>query len=680
MKYSPKKAEEVLDFLKEYKGENPYIIWLKNCIFVYKSMNLTDFAIDFIVKNKDYEVKKIDRIVKITPWYGDKVKEFVGIDFTPKVLKITYIIGEMNDSYGCYVFYRQSQEKARLLFIPKKAILSELFPINTDSIEVDFDKYDNLSKNKDIKLKIHQKNGIKFMLASKKCVNADSMGAGKTVQAIITAMESKCKKILVICPASLKTNWKREILNYNDDLDVTIVKGHEWDAAKFTIINYDILDNFYTVPQEIMYETVKDVDENNNIITKQMIKWAKKPKYDSEGNIIESGIPKMKVSRNKDVIDSAMEDSQLFQTKFDFIIIDEAHKLCNNTSTRYKVIKDLLKRSGSEYVLLLTGTPITNRPMNYYSLLQLIGHPITKDYYYYIKEFCNGEKMFLKGEKWKWVSVFLNKNGLSWKEATQNPQISREMDDFLDKNAKYIWKPNGCSNLDELKEKTKNVYIRRLTSDFGDMVKKRIIKKYYDFDKEQQDRYDKIWDEYKRSQDIIKQEDVEKYKAIIEGTILRQFIADEMVSNTIELAEQYLDGDDEQKIVIMCTFDDELNSLKKHFGKTSVTYNGKMTATQKDKAETAFKTDPNVRVFIGNIKASGVGINLEVANVLIFNSFDFVSGNNAQAADRVYRLTQSKDCVIYYQMFNNSFSQEMFDYVLSKQMNIDEIIVKESDK
>ena len=672
-------ASKALDLLKEYdKGTNPVFDWYYNSIYVYKNMKMNDFSSNFIIDNINFKPKQINKIVKISEWYRERLKEKLQTDFTPEKINITWLLGETDSLYCCYIFYRRSQNKPKMIFIPKNAILNDLFSENYKNMDVDFEKYDRLSKNKGIKLKEHQKIGIKFMLSSKKCINADSMGAGKTIQAIISAIEGGSKKILIICPASLKTNWKREIENYQSETEIEIVNGKKWEESTFTIMNYDILDNFYEIPQEIAYETVKDVDENNNIIEKVQQKWQKKPKFDKDGNIIEDGIPKMKISRNKQKIQEAMNNSQLFQSKFDCVIIDEAHKLCNSTSTRYKVIKDFLKRSNPKYIFMITGTPISNRPMNFYNLLKLIDHPVTKDYQYYIKRYCNAELIYLKGEKWKWTSVFLKQHNKKWKELTESD--FKFLDMFLIKNAKHIWKTNGSSNLDELHERTKNVYIRRLTSDFGDMVTKKTIEKYYDFNFMQQTAYNEIWEEYKKSQDYIKQEEIEKYKQIIEGTILRQFIAREMIQNTIDLSDEYLENDESQKIVIMCTFDEEIEKFKNYYKEKCVTYNGKMSIKQKDEAQYKFKTDPNVRLFIGNIIASGVGLNLEVANILIFNSFSFVSGENFQASDRVYRLTQQKDCTVIYQLFNDSFATDMYKYVLSKQENIDEVIKKEDDK
>jgi SWI/SNF-related matrix-associated actin-dependent regulator 1 of chromatin subfamily A len=56
------------------------------------------------------------------------------------------------------------------------------------------------------------KKSIEKLLANDKFILADDMGLGKTTSSIIASLESGAKKILIICPASLKINWKREVL------------------------------------------------------------------------------------------------------------------------------------------------------------------------------------------------------------------------------------------------------------------------------------------------------------------------------------------------------------------------------------------------------------------------------------------------------------------------------------
>lgn len=71
-----------------------------------------------------------------------------------------------------------------------------------------------------------------------------------TMAAIVAALEDKYKKILIISPASVKMTWKKELELFVSDDDITIVEGSKWKEKRFTIINYDILKNFYTVPTE----------------------------------------------------------------------------------------------------------------------------------------------------------------------------------------------------------------------------------------------------------------------------------------------------------------------------------------------------------------------------------------------------------------------------------------------
>ena len=117
-----KKAYEIL---KSYNGDNSYIITLKNNVFAYKTDNLNDFQIDFIIRNYDKCPKYVDKIVKIADWYGAKLKEKWEIDFEPKVLLIGWYLGDTTTHYVFYCKYRKSQDKGEMLFAPKNAILTD---------------------------------------------------------------------------------------------------------------------------------------------------------------------------------------------------------------------------------------------------------------------------------------------------------------------------------------------------------------------------------------------------------------------------------------------------------------------------------------------------------------------------------------------------------------------------
>ena len=90
----------------------------------------------------------------------------------------------------------------------------------------------------------HQRAGIAFLLARRRAILADDMGLGKTRQAIIAAREAAPEgPYLVICPAAVKLNWRREIRLVEPDADVQVIDGGRAleDGRRWTIVNYDLL-------------------------------------------------------------------------------------------------------------------------------------------------------------------------------------------------------------------------------------------------------------------------------------------------------------------------------------------------------------------------------------------------------------------------------------------------------
>lgn len=606
------KIEKAHRLLSSYAGNNNQINYLKFAISK-KIATLSDFDVQYIIDNYEYEPKEINKVVCISDIYGKKLKEKHELDFTPEKVYITRIIGEVGNSYHCYLQYRKSVQPT-LHYINKNYIINQLTDDDYNKINVDFDVFDKKTEHLGRKLKQHQKDGVKFLLNAKKCILADTMGLGKTFTAIVGSISTNCDKVLVICPASVKSTWKRELMYYVDEKDITIVNGTNWEqTTKFTIINYDILDNFYTIPTETVYVE----DENGNMVEKTV------------------------KSRKKDVIAEAMLNSKLFTEGFNCVIVDEVHKMTNNKSIRYQVIEDLFKRCSPEYRFLLTGTPMTNKPINLYYILKLIDSDITADYNFFVSRYCGGKKMRLR-------------------------------------TGRTITLTNGATNLNELRDRIKHVYIRRLISEVTDMVKKDVIVKEYDLNTKQMSEYERLWDEYVKAQETQGNDNSESYRQLVEGMIVRQYLAKQMIPNTIDLAEEIIENG--EKVIISCTFTEEINELKKHFGKIAVVYDGKMTSKQKDKSEKAFMEDPNIKVFIGQINSASVGLTLTAASKLIFNSFTFVAAELAQMEDRIYRLTQTKDVTCYYQLFNDSISQHVYNTVLNKRYMSEEIIKSEKNK
>lgn len=621
--------EKAYELLKKYTGTNNQILYLQYKI-KKTDYSLSDFDVTYVINNFDYIPREINKVVKISSDYGEILKKKYELDFLPEKIIIKRIIGEMGESYHCYAQYRKSVPPS-LMYIKKRYILNHIEkPTSLIDLNIDYEKYDKLSEKYNIKLKELQKESIEFLLKNKKCILANGMGTGKTITTVVAAMESGAKKILIICPASLKSTWKREICYYNDETDVTIINGSKWETnTRFTIVNYDILDNFYKVPTELVFEE-KTLEDGTISRIPKMIKGANGKK-----------VQKTRKSLKKDTIKKCLEESPMFLENFDCVILDEAHKLSNNTSIRYRTIEDFLKRSNIPYVFLLTGTPLTNKPMNLYYILKLIDADVTHDYQYYVNRYCDGTTIKLK-------------------------------------TGKEIMLSNGATNLDELKEKIKHVYIRRLLTEMTDMVNKEIETRYYDLTPSQMNRYNELWEEYLKAQEEQGNDNSEDYRQLVEGILVRQYLAKEMTSNTIQLVDEKLE--DGEKVIIVCTFSEEIDILKKYYGDKCVVYDGKMTLKQKDKAEYEFMNNPKIKVFIGQIVACSVGLTLTAAHTLIFNSYSWIAAENKQAEDRIYRLNQTNDVLCIYQLFNDSISQNMFDKVMRKEIIMNQTIKSENEK
>ena len=166
----------------------------------------------------------------------------------------------------------------------------------------------------------HQRAGIAFLLARRRAILADDMGLGKTRQAIIAAREAAPEgPYLVICPAAVKLNWRREIRLVESDADVQVIDGGRAleDGRRWTIINYDLL--------------------------------------------------------------RRVED-RLRATAWGGIVVDEAHYIKNDSQRTSRVLGLLDPPKGQaavaepEAVYLLTGTPMSNRPRDLFNLLMAVRH------------------------------------------------------------------------------------------------------------------------------------------------------------------------------------------------------------------------------------------------------------------------------------------------------------------
>ena len=669
------KKNTAIDLLKNYDGINTYLLALKRDIITYKKVDkLTDFNVDYILKNINYQIKDINKIVRVIDWYGDELKDKWETDFRIEKVLIKKLLGETDKFYHCFIQYRKNVEPS-YAFLKKNGIIGNFLLEDYHNISIDFDRYDRLSMSrtpdKPRKIKNHQKEAVQFLISRKQCILADDMGTGKSTSLTVASIEGNFDAILIICPASLKSNWFNELTNYISEKDISIIGG-------VNEMKKNEIEKYLGYGEGKSGKNLNELKEE----AKERGKWTDNRYVIINFDILDD-VYKVSRAKTKEGIEKAVENSPMLKfllNKKSLIIIDEAHKLSNNTSDRYKIIKDLINKSNPHSIYLSTGTPITNDPANYFNLLSLLNDPLTIDREFYYMRYCDAFKMPIneqqKQKKQQLTQEFLNShNKNTWYDLTVEEKKS--LNDIINKRVIQKIIPKGGKNLEELKMQTAHIYLRRTKDDIGDLPPKYIHERVFELNKEQMAEYKKLWDEYEAAK-LEEDSSKELNKELIEGGLYRKYLSNQMVPNTIKLAEKCLARG--EKIVIACCYDDELYTLRDYFKDKCVIYNGKMSLKDKDEAIKKFNSDPNVMIFIGNIIAAGVGITLTSSRVVIFNNFSYVPGDNSQFQDRVHRIGQTRDVHIFYQFFKDTQYEKMWNTVLSKSLIINQVIKKEDEK
>ena len=565
--------------LMTYEGKNPYIIYMKKKKMTEKKYFLTNSQSKYVKNYYSVEPKKMDKVIELTNYFSEQLQEEHKLKNPPKKILLETLLAESDKAIHIICKLYKNQKDVKLIWIPKTQLLSDIHYEEIE-VEVDYEKYQKLDKRGWRAFK-HQEEGIEFLLKNKKCILADDMGLGKTLQAIVAALEIDAERILVVCPSSLKINWMREIENFCED--VSIIKGKHWDPDRFTIINYDILKNFHTIEE----------------------KGKKYEDWELRREIVEFNP--------------------------DLIILDEAHFVKNHKSIRGKILKDISKRFKTERVWLLTGTPIANRPMDYFNLLSIIDSPVTNNWVHYAKTYCEGMR--------------------------------------FKKAGRFIWVTNGASNLEELATKTKRTILRRKKEHVLDLPEKLITPVYLEL--ENVDGYKNVWNEYIEQRKLDGKKG-NPAKDLVEMTLLRTFIAMETVPYTIEKTEEALELN--KKTIIFCNFNDEMDSFINHFGDKCVCVRGGMSDKQKQQSVDRFQEDDKCMVFVGQIKAAGVGLTLTKAEIVIMNSLDWVPGTHEQAEDRAYRIGQKETVNIYYMLIDDTIDTLVWNILKEKKKVIGTIM------
>lgn len=132
-----------------------------------------------------------------------------------------------------------------------RQVAKDLKTSRSSSLEIDLPRPEGLDYMP------FQKAGISYASTRESTLLADEMGLGKTIQAIgVINSDHEIRRVLVICPASLRINWMRELTKWLvRPLSVGIANG-EWPETNIVIINYDILVKWTKKTHEIEWDLV----------------------------------------------------------------------------------------------------------------------------------------------------------------------------------------------------------------------------------------------------------------------------------------------------------------------------------------------------------------------------------------------------------------------------------------
>jgi SWI/SNF-related matrix-associated actin-dependent regulator 1 of chromatin subfamily A len=453
--------------------------------------------------------------------------------------------------------------------------------------------------------------GIKWLIDHADALLGDEMGLGKTVEiAGLINADPSIRRILVVCPASLKINWARELTKWlTRGFETHIVEGAKWTGMDFRkrsfiyIINYDILHRHREAIDRIEWDLLA-VDECH----------------------LAKGEPGA-VRRVR-----ALYGGRRNATKE-----EKARNIRPPLETPIRARRRVYA----------TGTPIVNRPKELWTLVHAIDPAdLGKSFFKFAMRYCGAAH-----------------NGYGW--------------DF-----------SGASNLEELQTKLRSKFmIRRLKADvLAELPPKQrqiviiptngasdtVQLEWNTFQRHRQmaDRAEEAAREARRVGD--REAYVAAMRALhghlnvgfAEISALRHATAVAKIPHVVAHATECLENVD--KVVIFVHHHDVAHALRDAFPSAAVVTGETATAERTAEVD-RFQHDPGCRVFVGSIRAAGVGLTLTASQLAIFAEEDLVPGNISQAEDRLHRIGQAGSVLVQHLVFVDSVDSWMANMIIDKQ-------------
>lgn len=461
-------------------------------------------------------------------------------------------------------------------------------------------------------LRDFQREGVSFLESRDGCaLLGDDMGLGKTVQAAawLQLRWEDALPALVVCPSSLKLNWARELRKFTE-LTVAVVGGRynelnsvEPGVAEVYVVNYDVL-------------AVPSVCEKCN----------------GEGKYINTKGLEQKCKRCKGTGKDVALRPDLEQLGIRTVILDECQYIKNYDTQRSRAVA-LLGRLAA-HRMGLSGTPIENRPVEFFPTLNFIDPQQWNSWWKFVHRYCGAEQ------------------------------------------GRYGWDFSGASNVEELHHVLTSTRMVRRTKDevLKDLPPKQ--RSVVPVEIDNRDEYNAAAEdyiEYLRGVNPEKVSKAERAKALVRINGLKRLCIQGKLAGCIEWIEDYLNGD--RKLVVFSLHLDVLDALEERFGEMAVRVDGGVSGPARQDAVDAFQENPEKRLFLGQLKAAGVGLTLTAASATVTLELGWNPSAHDQAEDRVHRIGQQADSVMaYYLVASGTIDEDLADLIDAKRETIRAIL------
>jgi len=549
---------------------------------------------------KEHRSVRVDNVLDVN---GGNRDEWVRII---REVQMGNIISFLVDNSIPFVFENLLPEELNALrkeYVDRQNRISEALRLKEADLTFDDADFDHMK----IQPYDYQKQAVKFFEINEgKAILGDQPGVGKTLPPIAYAAKHGLKT-LVVCPASLKLNWRKEVLNFSHE------KAHVYkynpskrtgkinygkDESLFHIINYESIQSY--IKLEYHHKC------NGNVI----VPGKGTQKCGMEITDLTKKHKKCEDCKNTNSFKTRIKGLAFLQDKggayldpedYDMIVIDEFHRIKSVKTDWTQIIKRAF-RDTVDKKILISGTAIKSRPMEFFSGLN-----------------------FMDPEMWNSSHDF----GLRYCAAYET---------------NFGWDYSGASNLEELFTRISPYFLRRLKKDvLSQLPPKTYTEIEIELTPTQMKEYNRLVKEMKKiiNEDGTEEEKEEGYLEKIHK--LKQFTGrikmERMISDGV-LEDIASNG---EKLVVMSDYQFLAEELYKEYKDTAVIHTGSMNQEEKQTSVERFQEDKKINLFSGMIGASGVGITLTEASKLIFLGFAWTPADMEQAEDRIHRATTTHD-------------------------------------